>query len=70
MAETSSDGAAAAAAAAKDEARKEFDEAVYAATRSAFEETLASGLPVFYLEGSGASPVETFLGDLDPTDQR
>ena len=31
-------------------ASKEFDEAVRAATRKAFEETLAAGLSVFYLD--------------------
>ena len=37
---------------------KEFHEAVYAATRQAFEETLAAGHPVFYLDDAGLNVME------------
>jgi hypothetical protein len=36
----------------------EFDDAVRAATRKAFEETLAAGLPVFYLDACGLNVME------------
>ena len=36
----------------------EFDDAVRAATRKAFEETLAAGLPVFYLDAGGLNVME------------
>jgi hypothetical protein len=36
----------------------EFDEAVRAATRKAFAETLAAGLPVFYLNRDGLNVME------------
>ena len=36
----------------------EFDDAVRAATRRAFDETLAAGLPVFYLDGDGLNVME------------
>jgi hypothetical protein len=36
----------------------EFDEAVRAATRQAFEETLAAGLPVFYIDAEGLDVME------------
>jgi hypothetical protein len=39
-------------------ASKEFDDAVRAATRRAFEETLAAGLPVFYLDDEGLNVME------------
>ena len=39
-------------------ASKEFDDAVRAATRRAFEETLAAGLPVFYLDNEGLDVME------------
>ena len=39
-------------------ASKEFDDAVRAATRKAFEETLAAGLPVFYLDSEGLDVME------------
>ena len=39
-------------------ASKEFDDAVRAATRRAFEETLAAGLPVFYLDDDGLNVME------------
>jgi len=39
----------------------EFDEAVRAATHRAFTETLAAGLPVFYIDGDGLDVME--LGD-------
>jgi hypothetical protein len=32
---------------------KEFDDAVYEAGHQAFQETLAAGLPVFYLDSDG-----------------
>jgi hypothetical protein len=35
-----------------------FDDAVRAATRRAFEETLAAGLPVFYRDANGLSVME------------
>ena len=35
-----------------------FDEAVSAAGRRAFEETLAAGLPVFYLDSDGLQVME------------
>jgi hypothetical protein len=36
----------------------EFDDAVRAAGRKAFEETLAAGLPVFYLDAGGLNVME------------
>jgi hypothetical protein len=36
----------------------QFDDAVRAATRKAFAETLAAGLPVFYVDGDGLNVVE------------
>jgi len=36
----------------------EFDEAVRAATRQAFEEALAAGLPVFYIDAEGLDVME------------
>jgi hypothetical protein len=39
-------------------ASKEFDEAVRAAGRRAFEATLAAGLPVFYLDREGLDVME------------
>ena len=36
----------------------EFDDAVRAATHKAFEETLAAGLPVFYLDARGLNVME------------
>ena len=36
----------------------EFDDAVRAAGRKAFEETLAAGLPVFYLDACGLNVME------------
>jgi hypothetical protein len=39
-------------------ASKEFDDAACAATRRAFEETLAAGLPVFYLDDEGLDVME------------
>jgi hypothetical protein len=39
-------------------ASKEFDDAVGAATRRAFEETLAAGLSVFYLDNEGLDVME------------
>ena len=45
-------------AAAYDFASKEFDDAVRAAGRRAFEETLASGLSVFYLDDEGLNVME------------
>jgi hypothetical protein len=39
-------------------ASKEFDDAVRAAGRRAFEETLAAGLPVFYLDDDGLDVME------------
>ena len=39
-------------------ASKEFDEAVRAATHKAFEETLAAGLSVFYLDDEGLDVME------------
>jgi len=37
---------------------KEFDEAVRAATHQAFLDTLAAGLPVFYLDADGLDVME------------
>jgi hypothetical protein len=37
---------------------KEFDDAVREATRKAFDETLAAGLPVFYLDDDGLNVME------------
>jgi hypothetical protein len=37
---------------------KEFDDAVRAGTRRAFEETLAAGLSVFYLDDEGLNVME------------
>jgi hypothetical protein len=37
---------------------KEFDDAVRAAGRRAFEESLAAGLPVFYLDDEGLNVME------------
>jgi hypothetical protein len=39
----------------------EFDDAVRAAGRNAFAETLAAGLPVFYIDADGLNVME--LGD-------
>ena len=39
-------------------ASEEFHEAVRAATRKAFEETLAAGLSVFYLDDEGLDVME------------
>jgi hypothetical protein len=39
-------------------ASKEFDDAVRAAGRKAFEESLAAGLPVFYLDDDGLNVME------------
>ncbi len=39
-------------------ASKEFDDAVRAAGRKAFEESLAAGLPVFYLDDEGLNVME------------
>jgi len=39
-------------------ASKEFDDVVRAATRKAFEETLAAGLSVFYLDNDGLDVME------------
>jgi len=39
-------------------ASEEFHDAVRAATRRAFEETLAAGLPVFYLDREGLDVME------------
>lgn len=36
----------------------EFDDAVQAAGRKAFSETLAAGLPVFYVDAGGANVME------------
>ena len=36
----------------------EFDDAVRAATRNAFADTLAAGLPVFYIDGDGLNVME------------
>ncbi len=36
----------------------EFHEAMYAAGRRAFEETLAAGLPVFYRDNTGLNVME------------
>lgn len=36
----------------------QFDDAVQAAGRKAFSETLAAGLPVFYLDGDGLNVME------------
>ncbi len=36
----------------------QFDEAVRLATRKAFAETLAAGLPVFYIDGQGLNVME------------
>lgn len=44
--------------AAYDFASKEFDDAVRAAGRRAFEETLAAGLSVFYLDDEGLDVME------------
>jgi hypothetical protein len=41
-----------------DFASKEFDEAVRAAGRRAFDATLAAGLPVFYLDREGLNVME------------
>ena len=45
-------------AAANDFAGDAFDEAVRAAGRRAFDETLAAGLPVFYRDGGGLDVME------------
>jgi hypothetical protein len=37
----------------------QFDDAVRAATREAFTETLAAGLPVFYIDGDGLNVMES-----------
>jgi hypothetical protein len=36
----------------------QFDDAVRAATRKAFVETLEAGLPVFYIDGNGLDVME------------
>jgi hypothetical protein len=36
----------------------QFDDAVLAATRRAFAETLGAGLPVFYIDGDGLNVME------------
>lgn len=36
----------------------QLDDAVRAATRKAFDETLAAGLPVFYIDGEGLNVME------------
>ena len=36
----------------------QFDNAVRTATRKAFDETLAAGLPVFYIDGEGLDLME------------
>ena len=36
----------------------QFDDAVRTATRKAFDETLAAGLPVFYVDGNGLNVME------------
>ena len=36
----------------------QFDDAVQAAGRKAFSETLADGLPVFYIDGDGLNVME------------
>ena len=36
----------------------EFDEAVQTATRRAFDETLAAGFPVFYVDSEGRNVME------------
>ena len=41
-----------------DFASTQFDDAVRAATRNAFAETLAAGLPVFYRDGTGLNVME------------
>ena len=41
-----------------DFASAEFDDAVSAAGRRAFDATLAAGLPVFYLDGDGLNLME------------
>ena len=43
---------------AYDFASKEFDEAVRAARHQAFLETLAAGLPVFYLDDDGLNVMQ------------
>jgi hypothetical protein len=45
-------------AAVNDIASDEFDKAARAAGRRAFDETLAAGLPVFYLDGDGLNVME------------
>jgi hypothetical protein len=45
-------------AAVEDFASDGFDQAVRAAGRRAFDETLACGLPVFYLDSSGLNVME------------
>jgi ABC-type protease/lipase transport system fused ATPase/permease subunit len=37
---------------------RQFDDAVRAATRKAFDETLAAGLPVFYIDSDGLNVME------------
>jgi len=39
-------------------ASTQFDDAVRAATRKAFAETLAAGLPVFYIDGDSLNVME------------
>jgi hypothetical protein len=48
--------------AAYDFASKEFDDAVRAAGRRAFEESLAAGLPVFYLDDEGLNVMKRRMG--------
>lgn len=45
-------------AAAYDFDSPEFDEAVRTAGRKAFDETLAAGLPVFYIDSEGLNVVQ------------
>ena len=45
-------------AAAYDFRSTQFDDAVRAAGRKAFAETLAAGLPVFYIDGEGINVME------------
>jgi hypothetical protein len=44
--------------AAYDFGSTQFDEAVRVATHKAFAETLAAGLPVFYVDGDGLNAME------------
>jgi len=42
----------------------EFDDAVRAATHGAFVDTLAAGLPVFYVDGDGINVMQLADGSL------